>query len=126
MSELIEAIMSKKDAKKQMQKLAKLWGNADYHLLLVEKDIEILSVKMAKKIMKSERKRDPSERELANIQKYKDEMKLLMKKRRKLNKKRNSLLAEYSAAVSVYSEAKGASEEIISLQLATQKLNSLI
>lgn len=126
MSELIEAIMSKKDAKKQMQKLSKSWGNADYHLLLVEKDIEIVAVKLAKKIMKSERKRNPSERELANIQKHKDEMKLLMKKRRKLNKKRNSLLAEYSAAVSVYSEAKGASEEILSMQLATQKLISLI
>lgn len=126
MSDLIEAVMSKKDAKKQMQKLSKLWGNADYHLLLVEKDIEILSVKLVKKIMNSERKRNPSERELENIQKYKNKMKLLTKKRRKLNKKRNSLLAEYSAAVSVYSEAKGASEEIISLQLATQKLNSHI
>lgn len=126
MRELIEAIMSKKDAKKQMQKLSKSWGNADYHLLLVEKDIEIVAVKLAKKIMKSERKRNPSERELANIQKHKDEMKLLMKKRRKLNKKRNSLLAEYSAVVSVYSEAKGASEEILSMQLATQKLNSHI
>lgn len=121
MSELIGASINKKDAKKQKKKLAKLWEDADYHVWSVETKIEILAVKLERKIINFEKIKNPSEkkrkRKLANIQKYKNKMKLLKKKQRKLNRKRNSIHNEYRVAASIYSEAERVYREISGLRL---------